>query len=124
MKTLIYLFIIFIVFYLFHFIMNGIGISDNRYQYESCSTHEKFFKSKIKNGIVKSKFLDSTNHMTRTVVIDNFGEEVIIFFNLVPDLDKFEYISVGDTICKNANTFKFFVLNKDSTALSFNCNYD
>lgn len=109
---------------MFNFIINDIGINENRYQYESCSTHEKFFKSRINNGIVKTKFLDSTNHMTKTVVFNNSGEDIVVFFNLTSDLDKFDYISVGDTICKYSNTFNFFVLNKDSITLSFNCTYN
>lgn len=124
MKNFVYLLIILFVFYFFNYLINNIGIENNRYQFELCNTHEKFFKSRMINAIVKIKTLDSTNHMTKTLVINNSGEDVIIFFDIPSDFNKFDLISCGDIICKNANSFKFFILDKDSMSLSYNCKYD
>lgn len=70
----------------------------------------EFYEFELK-GIVKSKFIDTWDHNSKKIVFNTFeGKEEMQIFPLETEV-LYNKLSMGDTVFKNKNEFKFLIKN-------------
>lgn len=70
----------------------------------------EFYEFELK-GIVKSKFIDTRDHNSKKIVFNTFeGKEEMQIFPLETEV-LYNKLSMGDTVFKNKNEFKFLIKN-------------
>ena len=88
---------------------------------------EEYFKSLVNNyssmkfeGIVTKKFIDSTDHNTRKVIIVlNYGGEETLILDF-EEVDLFNYIQIGDSLSKEGHNLEMRAIrNEFDTILKF-----
>lgn len=80
-------------------------------------------KNKQIRGVVFDKFLDSSNHLTKTI---NIEVESSKYYDITVPLEKsgfFESIQIGDSIFKNNNSLIVIIVRRD-TIINYTLKYN
>jgi hypothetical protein len=88
-----------------------------------CIIMRDFFQADVKNGVIVEKFVDAKNHAIKTVIIEDNERRYKVIFVPYDNWVDFERLTVGDTLSKPVNSFKFFGKNGEDFQLHFDCDY-
>lgn len=94
---------------------------------QSCSDCEQKLSYSIDNleiyGVVKAKYIDSTNHLYPTIIFEYKSEEIyFIAYERFSGKEFFNYINQGDSIIKMKSSREFTVIKNDSSQVfKFKC---
>lgn len=90
----------------------------------TCSYHEKLFKDELSFAIVYLKEIEKENHAIKRIFIKSGEKQYPIRFIHGDNWDDFDFIQVGDTISKKANSFLITVNSRYEFVLNYRCKYN
>lgn len=88
-----------------------------------CIIMRDFFLADVTNGVIVEKYIDSRNHAIRTIIIEASEKRYKVLFIHYDNWNDFDRLSVGDTLEKPLNSFKFLVKNGFTFELQYDCDY-
>ncbi|WP_298341482.1 hypothetical protein [uncultured Algibacter sp.] len=88
----------------------------------SCQKSFETEKNFSYSGLVSKKYIDSTNHLNKTIKLTkNKGKDIVIF-----NYDKsgaYDYIQSGDIISKKSDNYDL-IINRNGRVVVFEINYE
>lgn len=89
----------------------------------ACHILKDIYHPAIEKGVIVEKYVDTKNHAIMTVIIDDNGKRYKVVFIPFDNWNDFNRLTVGDTLEKPLNSFKFLVKNGFEFQLQNDCDY-